>query len=129
MEQEINNKQPKAETSDVSQIGDLKKIDVSYVDSAENKVYLMLMCVGYIDGSPEIQAALLDKMEGYIGHILSDWFKQEYKGLSPVTVVCFQEVPHQLILQLLTKCIVWFGDYGIELRFKIKDSYFKINEN
>ena len=68
-------------------------------------------------------------MEGYIGHILSDWFKQEYKGLSPVTVVCFQEVPHQLILQLLTKCIVWFGDYGIELRFKIKDSYFKINEN
>ena len=100
MEQEINNKQPKAETSDVSQIGDLKKIDVSYVDSAENKVYLMLMCVGYIDGSPEIQAALLDKMEGYIGHILSDWFKQEYKGLSPVTVVCFQEVPHQLILQL-----------------------------
>ncbi len=94
-------------------IGDIHKIDVSYI--LEDKVYLLLVCAGYIDGKPEIQKALLDKMEGYLKHILSNWFKQEYAGLKPVMVVCFDEKPHQLILQLLTKCIPWVEGYGVEL--------------
>ena len=115
--------------SEISQIGDIDKIDLSYVVSEENKVYLELVCAGYIDGESNMQEALLDKMQGYIGHILSDWFKQEYQGLDPVTVIHFEEEPHQLILQLLSKCIVWFNDYGIELRFKLKDSYFNITQS
>lgn len=115
--------------SEISQIGDIDKIDLSYVVSEENKVYLELVCAGYIDGESNMQKALLDKMQGYIGHILSDWFKQEYQGLDPVTVIHFEEEPHQLILQLLSKCIVWFNDYGIELRFKLKDSYFNITQS
>ena len=115
--------------SKISQIGDIDKIDLSYVVSEENKVYLELVCAGYIDGESNMQKALLDKMQGYIGHILSDWFKQEYQGLDPVTVIHFEEEPHQLILQLLSKCIAWFNDYGIELRFKLKDSYFNIAQS
>lgn len=115
--------------SEISQIGDIDKIDLSYVVSEENKVYLELVCAGYIDGESNMQKALLDKMQGYIGHILSDWFKQEYQGLTPVTVIHFEEEPHQLILQLLSKCIAWFNDYGIELRFKLKDSYFNITQS
>lgn len=115
--------------SEISQIGDIDKIDLSYVVSEENKVYLELVCAGYIDGESNMQKALLDKMQGYIGHILSDWFKQEYQGLAPVTVIHFKEEPHQLILQLLSKCIAWFNDYGIELRFKLKDSYFNITQS
>lgn len=115
--------------SEISQIGDIDKIDLSYVVSEENKVYLELVCAGYIDGESNMQKALLDKMQGYIGHILSDWFKQEYQGLDPVTVIHFEEEPHQLILQLLSKCIAWFNDYGIELRFKLKDSYFNIAQS
>ena len=115
--------------SEISQIGDIDKIDLSYVVSEENKVYLELVCSGYIDGESNMQKALLDKMQGYIGHILSDWFKQEYQGLDPVTVIHFEEEPHQLILQLLSKCIAWFNDYGIELRFKLKDSYFNITQS
>lgn len=115
--------------SDISQIGDIYKIDLSYVVSEENKVYLELVCTGYIDGESNMQKALLDKMQGYIGHILSDWFKQEYQGLDPVTVIHFEEEPHQLILQLLSKCIAWFNDYGIELRFKLEDSYFNITQS
>ena len=115
--------------SEISQIGDIDKIDLSYVVSEENKVYLELVCAGYIDGESNMQKALLDKMQGYIGHILSDWFKQEYQGLDPVTVIHFEEEPHQLILQLLSKCIAWFNDYGIELRFKLKDSYFSITQS
>ena len=115
--------------SEISQIGDIDKIDLSYVVSEENKVYLELVCAGYIDGESNMQKVLLDKMQGYIGHILSDWFKQEYQGLDPVTVIHFEEEPHQLILQLLSKCIAWFNDYGIELRFKLKDSYFNITQS
>ena len=115
--------------SEISQIGDIDKIDLSYVVSEENKVYLELVCAGYIDGESNMQKALLDKMQGYIGHILSDWFKQEYQGLDPVTVIHFEEEPHQLILQLLSKCIAWFNDYGIELRFKLEDSYFNITQS
>lgn len=115
--------------SEISQIGDIDKIDLSYVVSEENKVYLELVCAGYIDGESNMQKVLLDKMQGYIGHILSDWFKQEYQGLDPVTVIHFEEEPHQLILQLLSKCIAWFNDYGIELRFKLKDSYFNIAQS
>lgn len=115
--------------SEISQIGDIDKIDLSYVVSEENKVYLELVCAGYIDGESNMQKALLDKMQGYIGHILSDWFKQEYQGLDPVTVIHFEEEPHQLVLQLLSKCIAWFNDYGIELRFKLKDSYFNITQS
>ena len=48
-------------------IGDIHKIDVSY--TLEGDVYLVLVCAGYLDGSPEIQKALLDKMEGYLEHI------------------------------------------------------------
>ncbi|MBQ6069251.1 MAG: hypothetical protein IJK84_07080 [Bacteroidales bacterium] len=105
-------------------IGDIHKIDLSY--TLEENVYLVLVCAGYMDGSPEIQKALLDKMEGYLNHIHSDWFKQEYAGLKAVVVVCFDEVPHQLILQLLTKCIPWFEEYGVELKFKLKDVFFYI---
>lgn len=115
--------------SEISQIGDIDKIDLSYVVSEENKVYLELVCARYIDGESNMQKALLDKMQGYIGHILSDWFKQEYQGLDPVTVIHFEEEPHQLVLQLLSKCIAWFNDYGIELRFKLKDSYFNIAQS
>jgi hypothetical protein len=115
--------------SDISQIGDIDKIDLSYVVREESKVYLVLACAGYIDGDSNMQKALLDKMQGYIGHIQSDWFKQEYQEQDPVTVIHFEEEPHQLILQLLSKCIAWFNDYGIELRFELKDSYFNITQS
>lgn len=105
-------------------IGDIHKIDISY--TLDDNVYLVLMCAGYLDGNPEIQKALLDKMEGYLNHILSGWFKQEYAGLKPVVVIRFDEEPHQLILQLLTKCIPWFEGYGVELKFKLKDIFFRI---
>lgn len=46
--------------------------------------------------------------------------------MEAIVVVSFDEEPHQLILQLLTKCIPWFERYGVELKFKLKDSFFNI---
>ena len=111
-------------SSIVDLLGDIHKIDIPY--TKEDKVYLELVCAGYLDGKPDIQTALMDKMEGYLRHILSDWFKQEYAGLKPVMVIHFDEEPHQLILQLLSKCIPWVEGYGVELKFQLKQDYFRI---
>ena len=39
-----------------------------------------MVCNGFIDGSPETQKALLDKMEGYLNHTQSEEFQKEYGG-------------------------------------------------
>ena len=53
--------------------------------------------------------------------------KNEYPGMQPVTVITFKEEPDELILQLLSKCIPWFNEYGIDLRFQLNDEYFRIS--
>lgn len=44
--------------------GDLDKIDI-LAETKTGEVVMVLVCNGFIDGSPETQKALLDKMEGY----------------------------------------------------------------
>ena len=46
--------------------GDLQKIDILAEKSETNEVLIVLVCNGFIDGSPQTQKALLDKMEGYL---------------------------------------------------------------
>lgn len=46
--------------------GDLKKIDILAEKSETKEVLMVLVCNGFIDGSPQTQKALLDKMEGYL---------------------------------------------------------------
>ena len=108
LNEHYNDEQPhlKAEQEITSLIGDINNIDLSYVKPNENKVYLLLVCVG---------------------HITSDWFRNEYPGMQPVTVITFKEEPDELILQLLSKCIPWFNEYGIDLRFQLNDEYFRIS--
>ena len=43
--------------------GDLDKIDI-LAETKAGEVVMVLVCNGFIDGSPETQKALLDKMEG-----------------------------------------------------------------
>ena len=43
--------------------GDLHKIDILAEKQESNEVLMVLVCNGFIDGSPETQKALLDKME------------------------------------------------------------------
>ena len=42
--------------------GDLDKIDI-LAETKAGEVVMVLVCNGFIDGSPETQKALLDKME------------------------------------------------------------------
>ena len=56
--------------------GDLDKIDI-LAETKTGEVVMVLVCNGFIDGSPETQKALLDKMEGYLNHTQSE----ESKGV------------------------------------------------
>lgn len=57
--------------------GELDKIDI-LAETKTGEVVMVLVCNGFIDGSPETQKALLDKMEGYLNHTQSEEFQKEY---------------------------------------------------
>lgn len=59
--------------------GDLDKIDI-LAETKTGEVVMVLVCNGFIDGSPETQKALLDKTEGYLNHIQSE--EPNFFGLS-----------------------------------------------
>lgn len=110
-------------------LGDLKKIDISFINGNENAVYLILATVGYIDGTPNMQTALLDKMQGYLSHTQSDWFAKEYPNMNKKLIVTFTEKPHELILKLLDKCISWCDEFNVELLFELEGKRFHITES
>ena len=83
--------------------GDLSLIDIIYTRPTEESVVLVLVTSGYVDGSAETQNNLLDKMEGYLRHIQSDEFKQEYASNKVFIEVNFSEEPDVLITDLLAK--------------------------
>ena len=99
--------------------GDLQKIDILAEKRENNEVLMVLVCNGFIDGSPETQKVLLDKMEGYLNHTKSEEFQKEYANWSVILRVTFDEEPDQLILALLNKCYPWADDYAVKLGFEI----------
>lgn len=105
--------------------GDLSKIDLVYSRREDDCAVLGLVTVGYIDGSPEIQTELLDKMEGYLKHINSEDFKAEYPQSTIYIDVIFEEKPHVLITDLLYKCTSWCKENGANLRLKIGEEYYR----
>lgn len=98
--------------------GDLHTIDI-LAESRFHEVLMGLVCNGFIDGSPETQTALLDKMEGYLNHTKSEEFQRDYSGWPVILRVVFSERPDQLILNLLYKCQAWANDYGAALELEI----------
>ena len=68
--------------------GELDKIDI-LAETKTGEVVMVLVCNGFIDGSPETQKALLDKMEGYLNHTQSEEFQKEYGGWPVILRVTF----------------------------------------
>ena len=103
--------------------GDLSKIDIIYALATENSAVLMLITVGHINGDPQTQTDLLDKLEGYLIHIQSPEFKTEYPQQKIFIDVVFEEKPDVLITDLLYKCMSWCEENGATLRIQIEDKY------
>lgn len=82
-----------------------------------------------IDGSPETQKALLDKMEGYLNHTQSEEFQKEYGDWSVILRVTLDREPDERILALLSKCPAWAEDYGVELEIEIGGKQVRIVES
>ena len=107
--------------------GDLSLIDLMYALYEEDCAVLVLVAAGFVDGTPENQTDLLDKMEGYLKHIQSEAFKADYPQSTVYIDVTFDEKPHVLITDLLYKCTTWCKDNGAVLRFKIGDDYYRFS--
>lgn len=108
--------------------GDLDKIDI-LAETKTGEVVMVLVCNGFIDGSPETQKALLDKMEGYLNHTQSEEFQKEYGGWPVILRVTFGREPDEHILALLSKCPAWAADYGVKLEFEIGGKQVRIVES
>ncbi len=108
---------------ETEQFGDLSLIDIMYSEPEKDCSVLVLVSVGYVDGDPETQKDLLDKMEGYLTHIQSDVFKRDYPQSKVYIDVKFEEKPNQLILDLLYKCQNWCKENGATLRILIGERY------
>lgn len=104
--------------------GDLSQIDVMYSRPEDDCSVLVLVAVGYVNGNPENQTDLLDKLEGYLNHINSDDFKVDYPQSTVYIDVTFQEMPHVHITDLLFKCIPLCKENGAVLRVKIGEDYY-----
>ena len=113
--------------------GELDKIDI-LAEKPEKKevlkeVLMVLVCNGFIDGSPETQTALLDKMEGYLNHTQSEEFQKEYGGWPVILRVTLGREPDEHILALLSKCPAWAADYGVKLEIEIGGKQVRIVES
>ncbi len=82
--------------------GELDKIDI-LAETKTGEVLMVLVCNGFIDGSPETQKALLDKMEGYLNHTQSEEFQKEYGDRPVILRVTLGREPDEHILALLSK--------------------------
>ena len=109
--------------------GDLDKIDILAEKPETKEVLMVLVCNGFIDGSPETQKALLDKMEGYLNHTQSEEFQQEYEGWSVILRVTLGREPDERVLALLSKCPAWAEDYGVKLEIEIGGKPVRIVES
>ena len=86
--------------------GDLDKIDI-LAETKTGEVVMVLVCNGFIDGSPETQKAR--------------W---------PVILrVTLGREPDEHILALLSKCPAWAADYGVKLEIEIGGKQVRIVES
>ena len=108
--------------------GDLDKIDI-LAETKTGEVVMVLVCNGFIDGSPETQKALLDKMGGYLNHTQSEEFQKEYSGWPVILRVTLGREPDEHILALLSKCPAWAEDYGVKLEIEIGGKQVRIVES
>ena len=98
--------------------GDLHSIDIM-AEAKTGEILLGLVCNRFIDGKPETQTALLDKMEGYLNYAASEEFQKEYPNRPVILRVIFTEEPDRLILDLLHNCKSWASGYGATLEIQI----------
>ena len=108
--------------------GELDKIDI-LAETKTGEVVMVLVCNGFIDGSPETHEGPARQDGGYLNHTQSEEFQKEYGGWPVILRVTFGREPDEHILALLSKCPAWAADYGVKLEFEIGGKQVRIVES
>lgn len=92
----------------------------------DGTVELYIISSGKFDDSPEQQTLLMDKVENYIGYILSDEFKSNYPNC-PKEMACIilslAKKPSDLLLELCRRIRTWVNSYEISFQVEYKSVF------
>lgn len=92
----------------------------------DGSVELFIISSGKFDDSEEQQTLLMDKIENYIGYILSDEFKSNHPDcLKEKTwiVLSLDKKPSALLVELCRRICSWVNSYGINYRVEYKSLF------
>ena len=92
----------------------------------DGTVELYIISSGKFDDSPEQQTLLMDKVENYIGYILSDEFKKNHPDCPKeraCIILSLAKKPSDLLIELCRKISTWVNSYGIQYRVEYKSVF------
>ena len=92
----------------------------------DGTVELYIISSGKFDDSPEQQTLLMDKVENYIGYILSDEFKSNYPSCpkeKACIILSLAKKPSDLLLELCRRIRTWVNSYEISFRVEYKSVF------
>lgn len=82
-------------------------------------VVLIIVASSRLNGSPEHQKLLLDKIDGYLGYIGSLEFRGEFENppAEKIAIVLrYAGDPHPVMFTLFEKCEAWVRENGARFR-------------
>jgi hypothetical protein len=104
-------------------IENAETLDVMAVRKDGKGVDLIIVSSGSLDGSPETQKLLLDKIENYLGYINSVEFTKEigkFEAKNIIIRLSCSEKPDTIIMELIKKIIPWVEENGARFEVEIK---------
>lgn len=104
---------------------DANKLDIEAVRK-DGSVELFIISSGKFDDSAEQQTLLMNKIENYMGYVLSDDFKNNHPDSLEKKVwivLSLDKKPGTLLIELCEKIKPWVNSYGINYRVEYKSLF------
>ena len=104
---------------------DANNLDIEAVGK-DGSVELFIISSGKFDDSDEQQILLMDKIENYIGYVLSDEFKRNHPDSLKKQVwivLSLDKKTSPLLVELCRKIHPWVNSYGINYRVEYKSLF------
>ena len=101
---------------------DANNLDIEAVKT-DGSVELYIISSGNFDDSVEQQTLLIDKVQNYIGYVLSDEFKSTHTDCLKEKVwivLSLDKKPSTLLVELCRRISSWVNSYGINYRVEYK---------
>ena len=106
-------------------IYDANNLDIEAIGK-DGSIELFIISSGKFDDSNEQQSLLMDKIENYIGYVLSDELKNNHPDFLKEKVwivLSLDKKPSTLLVELCKKINPWVKSYGINYRVEYKSLF------